>query len=1001
MAQMGNVEEVKHLLKVGRSPNESNNRPIAGHPVVHSTPLIHAAWPGHLDVCEVLIHAKADLNHTNLRQNTALHMAYEGGHEAIVRLLIQKGGAKSLKIENAMGKLPTAYASNEFHTRATRGLLHECIMKNGDEESSLLAELLLDAKADPMERGGHESGLFNATPLHVAYKASNMTGAMLLLRRGGVRGMSIREKEGRFPSQLNVDFHEDLVSWAKKEGGEIRKEVDLEHALAALQIKAEEPYEWRTRAHRVVDRGIEEAMRRHDQIWHRIIAHAFKRFDRDLDGFLNKVECLQALMQDDELCVLLELPHRGHMEHDAFQDSMKDAVRYKRHEDIYDTHFNGIKTDKGTRKLNFEEFNEFCTRVHLSKGGLVGSSNSRAKSRRELQGWIYPGAKSAPSRGGHTRRLSIAYPTVDIVGMRSEKIDACDSKTAEKENLLLADMDKTVRVEESMLPRSGVRGLLAVRKAEASHVMFGRDEGANEGIRGIEVGCGGDRRRLCDVRDINKEDLVQDAAPFLGSLYSVDDLNEGQEYHHEDDITELQQNKRGMNMMDLQLGPSGSGVEMKKFSTDKDARTNPSHPLSLGNNRPSRVRNRESYSLRGGSHLLESRSRASLKERSKGGPNTHEEDAEEEGDDPVGYLVSGAGSGAWNGWYSLQPLTTDGVPQYQKGESGKCLYRYSGMWRMSIAEAPTKEAAYVSSRCWQERPPPSGWKQMSRHAMLPAPEMEPLWVSPDDLKEKELARGRSGEASLSLKLKESLIDGHQDTPSGGEVPSGHASLKLSRWLEAHAKDVNEGEVIRQSLVSPAPARYEPNYLDSWAGWRESGGKKVEKKADRDADLGEYDWRNKNSIEDDISIKVSGGLSMRNPVTGTGRWVPLQQSTTNSSSSSRSSAMGHRGKTAPQRQRRKSFSTPLKASSVHGLYDSKAKSISGLTPSVRGSRPQSAMGRASLSLKGRSNDLKHKRPRSALGQGGNLQEWSTANAAKAYPKALPTVDDLQAMASWGH
>ena len=43
----------------------------------NSTPLMHATWPGHLEVVKLLVEGKADVNFRNLKRNTALHFAYE------------------------------------------------------------------------------------------------------------------------------------------------------------------------------------------------------------------------------------------------------------------------------------------------------------------------------------------------------------------------------------------------------------------------------------------------------------------------------------------------------------------------------------------------------------------------------------------------------------------------------------------------------------------------------------------------------------------------------------------------------------------------------------------------------------------------------------------------------------------------------------------------------------------------------------------------------------
>jgi len=64
-----------------------------------NTPLMLAAWTGHLSVIRLLLEEGASIDERNIKGYTALHLASWAGHEAIVRLLVKKGvnpGLKSL-----------------------------------------------------------------------------------------------------------------------------------------------------------------------------------------------------------------------------------------------------------------------------------------------------------------------------------------------------------------------------------------------------------------------------------------------------------------------------------------------------------------------------------------------------------------------------------------------------------------------------------------------------------------------------------------------------------------------------------------------------------------------------------------------------------------------------------------------------------------------------------------------------------------------------------------
>ena len=79
------------------APTTETHRWLAG--------LVHlAAWCDHRKGVRVLINARADLNRTNVRGNTALHVAFDQKHHKLAELLVTHGADP--KIANCEGLQP-------------------------------------------------------------------------------------------------------------------------------------------------------------------------------------------------------------------------------------------------------------------------------------------------------------------------------------------------------------------------------------------------------------------------------------------------------------------------------------------------------------------------------------------------------------------------------------------------------------------------------------------------------------------------------------------------------------------------------------------------------------------------------------------------------------------------------------------------------------------------------------------------------------------------------
>jgi ankyrin len=195
--QSGNEEEVSRLLDADPTLLEETDELLY-------RPLLLAAEAGQLGMVKLLVQRDADINASGAWRRTALHCAAQGGHDAIVDVLLSKGARADIKAWKGM--TPLMVAASRCRVSVVRMLLQhmggEGLADGNDDGKTLLhwaAEggseelvvFLLGKGAPAISRT-----LCGETPLILAAYHGHMDVVQLLVQHMGGQGINEREVDG-------------------------------------------------------------------------------------------------------------------------------------------------------------------------------------------------------------------------------------------------------------------------------------------------------------------------------------------------------------------------------------------------------------------------------------------------------------------------------------------------------------------------------------------------------------------------------------------------------------------------------------------------------------------------------------------------------------------------------------------------------------------------------------------------------------------------------------
>ena len=208
-ASLGQTEEVKQLLAIGADIEDKAGEQEA-------TPLHHAAAGGHEAAVRLLLERGAEKSSKTTVGETPLHLAVFNGHEAVSRLLIERGADVSSKTNE--GATPLYFAASEGFEEVIRLLLEHGadvsatatggvtpLHASAYQGSVTAARVLIEHGADVSA-----NTILRWTPLHGAAASGREAMARLLLAHGAE--LAAKEKTGMTPEDVAMASSEHGVA---------------------------------------------------------------------------------------------------------------------------------------------------------------------------------------------------------------------------------------------------------------------------------------------------------------------------------------------------------------------------------------------------------------------------------------------------------------------------------------------------------------------------------------------------------------------------------------------------------------------------------------------------------------------------------------------------------------------------------------------------------------------------------------------------------------------
>ncbi|KAJ3093114.1 hypothetical protein HDU96_002526 [Phlyctochytrium bullatum] len=243
-AKRGDDVSARLILAVQEDPKASVNElrwvELNGWRIETVMPLHAAAWYGHAPVCEVLLHAGAEVDGRDEGEKTPLMQAAHWEHLSVAQVLVERGA--NVHARDEKGMTPLHYAAWNGHVDMARFLLDRgadvnCrdkwertpLMRAASEGHLPVAQVLVERGADVHARDKGER-----TPLILAAPKGHLPVAQVLVERGA--DVNARDKDGTTTLHWAAyNGHVDMARFLLDRGADVncrnyRKETPLMEA---------------------------------------------------------------------------------------------------------------------------------------------------------------------------------------------------------------------------------------------------------------------------------------------------------------------------------------------------------------------------------------------------------------------------------------------------------------------------------------------------------------------------------------------------------------------------------------------------------------------------------------------------------------------------------------------------------------------------------------------------------------------------------------------------